>query len=115
MPTWNQVAVHLRGRLEPPPDAALRPHPDALSAAFEGRLCPKAPWTADKMEPGTTERMMRVIRPFRLTVTAVAGTWKLNRNKPEAARPGAADGVAAGTPGAEIGALAAPMRGPPGG
>ena len=111
VPTRNHVAVHLRGRLEPLPDAALRPNLDALSAAFEGRLCPKAPWTADTMAPGTMERMMRMILPFRLTVTTVAGTW----NKPEAARLGAADGVAGEPPGADTVALAALMRAPPGG
>jgi transcriptional regulator len=66
------------------------------------------------MAPGVMERMMRMILPFRLAVADVAGTWKLNQNKPEAARLGAASGVEGGTPGAETAALAALMREPPG-
>jgi predicted FMN-binding regulatory protein PaiB len=36
------------------------------------------------------DRMMRQILPFRFTVAEVHGTWKLNQNKTEAARLGAA-------------------------
>jgi transcriptional regulator len=95
VPTWNYVAVHLRGVLEPQPDEALRPHLDAVSADFEGRLAPKTPWVADKMSDGMMDRMMRGIRPFRLAIAAVVSTLKLNQNKPEAARAGAAAGIAA--------------------
>jgi SAM-dependent methyltransferase len=35
VPTWNYVAVHLRGVLHPLPVEALEPHLDALSAEFE--------------------------------------------------------------------------------
>lgn len=114
VPTWNYVAVHLRGRLSRLPDAALEGHLHALSAAFEGRLCPKAPWTADKMTPGAMGRMMRMILPFRLTVDRIDATWKLNQNKPEAARLGAAAGIARGpSPGSETAVLAGLMRDPP--
>lgn len=95
VPTWNYVAVHLRGTLSLLPDADLRPILDRLSAEFEGRLLPKTPWTSAKMTPGVMERMMRMVVPCRLTITDVQGTWKLSQNKPEAARLGAADGVAA--------------------
>ncbi len=110
VPTWNYVAVHLRGTLEPLPDSALRPHLDAVSADFEARLAPKAPWVADKMSAGAMDRMMRAIRPLRLAVTAVDSTVKLNQNKPEAARAGAAAGLAA-RPDAGSQAIAALMRG----
>ncbi|MDE3122608.1 MAG: FMN-binding negative transcriptional regulator [Paracoccaceae bacterium] len=95
VPTWNYVAVHLRGSLALLPDADLRPMLDRLSAEFEARLLPKTPWTSDKMTPGVMERMMRMIVPCRLTITDVQGTWKLSQNKPDAARFGAAEGVAA--------------------
>lgn len=109
VPTWNYVAVHLRGVLEPVAGDALRGHLDDLSAEFEGRLLPKAPWTSDKMSDGAMERMMRMILPFRLRITAVDGTWKLGQNKTPAQRAGAADGLAqAGSP--EIAALMRPAR-----
>ncbi|RYI30864.1 MAG: FMN-binding negative transcriptional regulator [Acetobacteraceae bacterium] len=81
VPTWNYVAVHLRGILEALPDDALRPHVDALSAERESRIADKRPWTSAKMTEGAMPRMMRMILPFRFIVTSVEGTWKLNQNK----------------------------------
>lgn len=113
VPTWNYVAVHLRGRLEPLPAEALRSQIDRLSDLFEARLAPKKPWTTGKMTEEVLARMMRAIVPMRLIIESVDGTWKLSQNKPEPARLGAADGVGAGTPGQETAALAALMRSPP--
>jgi transcriptional regulator len=101
VPTWNYVAVHLRGVLEPLPQAALRPHVEALSAEHEGRIPAKRPWTSAKMTEGEMPRMMRMILPFRLKVSAVDGTWKLNQNKPEAVRLRAAAALAQGDAGAK--------------
>ncbi len=107
VPTWNYVAVHLRGLLFPQPPEALLPHLDAVSAHFEDRLHPKLPWRTAKMTDGVMERMMRMIVPFRIEVAAVDGTWKLNQNKTPEARTGAAAAlVALGDPvAAQIAAL----------
>lgn len=110
VPTWNYVAVHIRGTLSLLPETELRPLLDRLSAQFEGRLAPKAPWTSDKMTPGTMERMMRQIVPCRMTVDDVQGTWKLGQNKPEPVRLAAADGLEAAALSPEAAALAALMR-----
>jgi transcriptional regulator len=88
VPTWNYVAVHLRGRLEPLPDTALEPMVNALSDEFEGRLLPKPVWKSSKMSPGAMERMLRMILPFRLVVEKVDSTWKLGQNKTPAQRQG---------------------------
>lgn len=88
VPTWNYVAVHLRGRLEPLPPDSLEPMVNALSDLFETRLLPKKVWTSDKMGPGVMDRMLRMIVPFRLKIETVEGTWKLNQNKPAGARAG---------------------------
>lgn len=95
VPTWNYVAVHLRGMLEPLPVETLRAHADALSARFEADLLPKPPWMSDKMSEGVMDRMMRMILPFRLRIGSVEGTWKLNQNKPVEVRVAAADALAA--------------------
>jgi transcriptional regulator len=108
VPTWNYVAVHLRGVLEPLPDSALRPHADALSAEHEARIVGKRPWTSAKMSEAAMPRMMRMILPFRLRVLAVDGTWKLNQNKPADVRARAASALARGDAGAQ--AIAALMR-----
>lgn len=108
VPTWNYVAVHLRGVLEPLPEDALRPHVDALSADHEGRITGKRPWTSAKMSEGAMPRMMRMILPFRMRVQAVEGTWKLNQNKPDAVRDRAADALDRGNDAARQ--IAALMR-----
>ena len=92
VPTWNYVAVHLRGVLHPLPPETLRDHAEALSARFEAELAPKAPWVSTKMADGTMDRMMRMILPFRLIIDTIDGTWKLNQNKPAEARLAAATG-----------------------
>ncbi|MFD1880657.1 FMN-binding negative transcriptional regulator [Paracoccus pacificus] len=94
VPTWNYLAVHLRGRIEALPVETLRDHLDRLSATFEQRLLPKKPWSAAKMTPEALARMMRMILPFRLVIEDVQGTWKFSQNKPDAARLSAADHVA---------------------
>lgn len=106
VPTWNYVAVHLRGHLEPLHEDALRPHVDALSAEHEARITDKRPWTSAKMTEGAMPRMMRMILPFRFIVTSVEGTWKLNQNKTPEVRARAADALSQGNASAqEIAAL----------
>jgi transcriptional regulator len=90
VPTWNYVAVHLRGTLSALDAEVMKDHVDALSAVHETRLMPKKPWQSDKMGTGVMDRMMRMILPFRLAITSVEGTWKLNQNKPDEARANAA-------------------------
>lgn len=111
VPTWNYVAVHLRGRLALLPEARLRAHLDRLAAGFEGRLAPKAPWTAEKMTGEVLAGMMRQIVPVEMTLAEVESTFKLNQNRAAAARAGAAAALeAGGTPGSDTAALAALMR-----
>jgi transcriptional regulator len=106
VPTWNYVAVHLRGVLQPMDDDRLEPQVDALTEMFEGRLAAKRPWTKHKMGEGVMARMMRGILPFRMVVTAVEGTWKLNQNKTPEARAGVIAALEAqGGMAAEIAAL----------
>ena len=111
VPTWNYVVVHLRGELRLLDDTALRPVLERLSATFEARLAPKPPWTTDKVDGGLLARMMRQIIPIELSVDTVDSTFKLNQNRSDSARAGAAAALAAGdTPGMETRALAARMR-----
>jgi transcriptional regulator len=113
VPTWNYVAVDLRGTLALAPDGELRGILDALSARFEAPLAPKTPWTADKMTDGVMERMMRQIVPVWLTVSQIDSTWKLTQNKVDSARLGAADGIEAAGMGTDPMMLARLMRAVP--
>lgn len=110
VPTWNYVAVHLRGTLSLLNETALMPHLEALSNANEARLAPKKIWTHDKMSDGVMEKMMRQIVPVSLAITSLEQTWKLNQNKSEAARQSAAHAVERSPIGQEQSALSALMR-----
>jgi transcriptional regulator len=110
VPTWNYLAVHLRGRLEPLPPQALRPHLERMSGQMEARLAPKPIWTMDKMSDEAVARMLRIIVPFRLVIEAVDSTVKLGQNKTEAQRAGAAKGIAASPIGMEAAQIAGRMR-----
>lgn len=115
VPTWNYVAVHLRGSLTRMADIRLREVLDLLSAEFEARLAPPKPaWLSAKVTPEAMNRMMRMIQPVKLEIGHVDGTWKLNQNKPEAARMGgASEAMPDGGVGQELAALSALMRMPP--
>jgi transcriptional regulator len=110
VPTWNYVAVHLRGRLALRPAAELRALLDRQSAAFESRLAPKPAWTPEKMTPEVLERLLRMIVPVQLQIESIDATWKLSQNKPEAMRLAAATGVAGNGPGQDLAALSQLMR-----
>ena len=111
VPTWNYVAVHLRGRLERLPDDAMRDMLDRQSAAYEARLLPKPVWMPDKMAAEAMEKLLRAIVPFRLHIDQVDGTWKLGQNKTDEVRLAAASHVADGF-GSEPEALARLMERP---
>ena len=112
VPTWNYVAVHLRGRLTRLPEESLHDLLSRQSAEYEARLAPKPPWTMDKMSPDVRDRMMRMILPFRLWIDHIDGTWKLSQNKPDAARLGAADKIGSTESGSEAQSLARLMQRP---
>jgi transcriptional regulator len=109
VPTWNYVAVHLRGQICPAPLETLRAHLNRLSESFETRLAPKPPWTAEKMPKDALERMMRMILPFRLEIAEITGTWKLNQNKSDEMREAAASHMNMSPVGQETALLSALM------
>lgn len=111
VPTWNYVAVHLRGKLNLIDDARLRPHLDRLSGNFEARLAPKPAWKTDKMTPDLLAKMMRQIVPVEMTIESIDSTFKLGQNRGASLRLGAAAALErGGTPGLETLALARLMR-----
>ncbi|RED13185.1 FMN-binding negative transcriptional regulator [Pontivivens insulae] len=111
VPTWNYVAVHLRGALSVLPATALRPHLERVSEHFEATL-DKPAWTLGKMTPDVLTRMERMIVPVRLEIEDVQGTWKLGQNKDDDVRHAAAAAVG-GSHGMEQVELGALMSSPP--
>ena len=113
VPTWNYVAVHLRGRLRLRPEETLRSHLDALAAQFERRLLPKPPWRTSKVPDRQLQALMRAILPIELILDSADGTWKLNQNRADGARLNAARHLETGGIGMETARLAGLMRSPP--
>lgn len=93
VPTWNYVAVHLRGKVRLLPDADLGGVLERLSGVMEAKLAPKPIWKMDKVSPDALARMMRQIVPIAMDVDDIESTWKLGQNKPDAARLGAGDAL----------------------
>ena len=102
VPTWNYVAVHLRGTLKRLQNQELRGILDRLSENMENRLEPKIPWKIDKMDEDAYLRMSRQIIPIAMNVSNIEGTWKLSQNKPSDARIGAMNGAGDAQIGAEV-------------
>jgi transcriptional regulator len=111
VPTWNYVAVHLRGRLSKLPDDMIHEIVERTSAHFEEKLLPKQPWKTDKMDQDIYRRMLRQIVPVEMEVTTVDGTWKLSQNKSVSAIEEAAKGVEETAIGLESDFIATGMRG----
>lgn len=93
VPTWNYVAVHLRGVLRLLPDTELRGILERLSENMEARLAPKPIWKIDKVSDDALAKMLRQIVPIAMDVEAVDGTWKLAQNKPDDARMAAGEAL----------------------
>lgn len=88
VPTWNYIAIQLRGKLSTLPDTKLEEVLELTSARFEQDLAPKPAWTMDKMSEKAKTSMMRAIAPIQLAVEDVQSTWKLNQNKSPEDRAG---------------------------
>jgi len=93
VPTWNYVAVHIRGSLRLLDQQELHGVLERLSASMEQRLMPKAPWKIDKIDVDIYEKMQRQIVPIAMDIEDIQGTWKLSQNKPDKVRKGAISGV----------------------
>ena len=83
VPTWDYVAVHVHGVLEPVDDAAAMA--DMLRALS---LQDPAGFTVEGLSPDYLAGMLRGIRGFRLRSTRIEAQWKLSQNRSVADREG---------------------------
>ncbi len=112
VPTWNYVAVHLRGTLRRRPQKDILASLEKLSGTFEPRFAPKPVWTMDKLDPETLARLTRMIVPVRMTVTTTDSTWKLGQKKPASAMASVAAALETSDTGQEIAAMIALLESP---
>jgi len=110
VPTWNYVAVHVRGTLSILPQDQIHDVLAGLTASMEERLAPKKPWVSDKMDQEAYERMLRQIVPVKMSISKIDSTWKLNQNKADEVRLKAADAVSENGIGSELDWLSQMMR-----
>lgn len=95
VPTWNYLSVEMEGPVAPLDDPAAAVLLDDLSAYFEARLAPKAPWAREKMTPGRFDALLQGIRAFKMRVERFEGTTKLSQNKPASAVEGVIEALEA--------------------
>ncbi len=110
VPTWNYVAVHVRGTLSILPQDQIHDVLAGLTASMEERLAPKKQWVSDKMDQEAYERMLRQIVPVKMSISKIDSTWKLNQNKADEVRLKAADAVSENGIGSELDWLSQMMR-----
>ena len=82
VPTWDYVAVHVHGRLEPLEGEALL---DLLRTLAHGD---PGGFDVDALEAGWLGGMLNGIRGFRLRAERVEAQWKLSQNRSAADREG---------------------------
>jgi transcriptional regulator len=80
VPTWNYAVAHVRGRLSPLDEFALRDLLGELSASYEGDR-PNA-WRIDQVPGEFLDNMVKAISGFAIEVTRVDGKFKLSQNRP---------------------------------
>ncbi len=110
VPTWNYIAVHIRGSISLLPDDEIHGVLDRLSASMEERLFPKKPWASSKMDQEVYKKMLRQIVPVKMEISEINGTWKFSQNKSDEVRLAAAKGVAENGIGSELELLSNLMR-----
>ncbi|MEP7209839.1 MAG: FMN-binding negative transcriptional regulator [Alphaproteobacteria bacterium] len=86
VPTWNYIAVQVRGRLETFSGEALRSHVEALTSMMESDAA--VPWAVSDAPEDYLAKMLNAIIGVRLTVESIEGARKLNQNRSEADRTG---------------------------
>jgi transcriptional regulator len=94
VPTWNYIAIHAFGRLEPLHDDASKVRlVEDLIAVHEPAYLEK--WRA--MPEGYRRTMLAGIVGFRMPIARIEGKFKLSQNRAEAERRNVRDAQAAGS------------------
>jgi len=94
VPTWNYIAVHVRGTLTLHDDPEwLRAHVGALGHEHEHfRL---RPWTVEEAPADYIRTLLKAIVGFKLSITGIEGKWKLSQNRPAGDVEGVKDALIA--------------------
>jgi len=92
VPTWNYVAVHVRGELAfIHEDEWKLEMLNKLTAQHESQQ--KNPWSVKDAPREFTQSLLGAIVGFEIKVTAMEGKWKAGQNQPNKNRQGTIDGL----------------------
>lgn len=81
VPTWNYAVVHAHGKLRIIDDAGwLRAQIEALTTQHEAAL--PQPWAVGDAPADYTEKMIAAVVGIEITITRLAGKWKVSQNQP---------------------------------
>ena len=82
VPTWNYIALHVRGTITVHDDADwLRAHVGELSHEHEHFR--DKPWSPDEAPGDYIAGLIRAIVGIEIAITSIEGKWKLSQNRPE--------------------------------
>ncbi len=92
VPTWNYLAIHVRGCLSIERDPAwLRDHLNTLTSVNESART--EPWSISDAPEDYIEAMLQAIVGVRLEIEAMEGVWKMGQHHSEANRLGVVAGL----------------------
>jgi len=92
VPTWNYVAVHVRGELAfIHEDEWKLEMLNKLTAQHESQQ--KDPWSVSDAPKAFTQSLLGAIVGFEIKVTVMEGKWKAGQNQPRKNRQGTIDGL----------------------
>jgi transcriptional regulator len=92
VPTWNYLAVHVRGRARLFEEQALLvEHLHELTAQNEAGF--ETPWSVSDAPADYVGALSKAIVGIEISIDSIEGKWKVSQNRPEADRHGVAAGL----------------------
>lgn len=92
VPTWNYVAVHVKGKLS-------FIHDESWNLAMLEKLThqheatQESPWSLSDAPEAYIQKMMPAIVGLEICITSITGQWKVSQNQPEKNQRGVACGL----------------------
>lgn len=94
VPTWNYVAVHVKGSISFIHDAAwIYQALESLTDEHESEL--DNPWAMSDAPAPYIDKMLPAIVGIEIAVTSITGQWKLSQNQPTVNQIGVVEGLSA--------------------
>ena len=92
VPTWNYVAVHVKGVLQYRFNDEFKLNMlDNLTTQHEAEQ--EEPWSIHDAPEQYIKRMLPAIVGLEIQITAITGKWKLSQNQPQVNKQGVVEGL----------------------